>query len=457
MNEHIFRAYDIRGKVDPDLPIALVRDLGRAIGSLVQRRGQVPVVAVGRDARLSGPDLRDALVGGLMEVGCSVVDVGIVPTPLLYFAVHTLDVGGGVAITGSHNPGDENGFKLMIGTATAHGPDIQLLKTMVQSGDYEGAAEQAPTVRQHDIRGPYCAHILDDVHLGPHRPQIVVDAGNGPTGPIAPALLRQLGCTVHELFCDMDGTFPNHHPDPTVAENLVDLQAEIARTGADLGVAYDGDGDRIGVVDAEGQIIWGDRLLVLLSRALLLEQPGATIVGEVKCSQTLFDDITRHGGRAIMGKVGHSLIKERMRSEGALLAGEMSGHIFYQHRWFGFDDAIYTTCRLLEILSLRGRTIDQLLADLPPTHATPELRVACPDAIKFDVVERVTAHFRAQHEVIDIDGARVAFAGGWGLVRASNTGPILVLRCEADSAQTCEHIRLELEAAIAQAKLELRS
>ena len=456
MNEHIFRAYDIRGKVDPDLPLDLARDLGRAIGSLTIRRGELPCLAVGRDARQSGPSLRDAMVAGLGEVGCAVIDVGIVPTPLLYFAVHTLKVGGGIAITGSHNPGDENGFKIMIGKATTHGPDIQILKKMILDADFEPAPASQPSVQQYDIRTPYEERILADVQLGPHRPMIVVDAGNGPTGPIAPDLLRRLGCTVHELYCDLDGTFPNHHPDPTVAENLVDLQAEVARTSADLGVAYDGDGDRIGVIDSDGQIIWGDRLLVLLARALLREQPGATIVGEVKCSQTLFADITARGGRPIMSRVGHSLIKDRMRAEGALLAGEMSGHIFYKHRWFGFDDAIYTTCRLLEILSLRGRSIGELLADLPPTHTTPELRLPCPDNIKFEVVQRVTAHFRSDHDVIDIDGARVGFDGGWGLVRASNTGPILVLRCEADSAERLAAIQDSLEAAIARARRELQ-
>ncbi len=455
MNEHIFRAYDIRGRVDPDLTPELARNLGRAIGTLTVRRGHLPVLAVGRDARLSGPSLSQALIAGMGDVGCAAIDVGIAPTPLVYFAVHTLEVGGGVAITGSHNPPNENGFKIMIGGATAHGEDIQELKRLIESGDYAPEPAVRPAVTGHDIHCPYRERILADIKMGPNLLTVVLDAGNGPTGPLAPDLVRALGCTVHELFCDMDGTFPNHHPDPTVADNLVDLQAEVARTGADLGIAYDGDGDRLGVVDGQGQIIWGDRLMVILSRALLAEVPGATIVGEVKCSQTLFDDITAHGGQAIMGQVGHSLIKARMRSEGAQLAGEMSGHIFYKHRWLGFDDATYTTCRLLEILSQSGRTLADLLADLPQSHTTPELRVECPDAIKFDVVERVTAHFRADHDVIDIDGARVLFDGGWGLVRASNTGPILVLRCEADSADRCQAIRANLEGAIAQARREL--
>ena len=445
LNEHIFRAYDVRGNAERDLSPALATSIGRAIGTLVRRAGHSPRVAIGRDARLSGPGLCTALAQGLGEVGCIAVDIGIVATPLLYFAVHTSEVGGGVMVTGSHNPPQDNGFKMMIGDETVHGETIQRLKTMILEEDFDlVAAHDRGKPEEHDIRTPYEAYIRHDVEMGPRPLHVVIDAGNGPTGPIVPGLLRSLGCRVEELYCELDGLFPNHHPDPTVAENLVDLQREVLARGADLGIAYDGDGDRIGVVDEHARIIWGDRLLVLLSSALLAVEPGATIVAEVKCSQHLFDDIEAHGGRAIMSRVGHSLIKSRMRQEQALLAGEMSGHVFYKHRYFGFDDAIYTTCRLLEILSQDDRPLSEHLVDLPQSHATPELRLDCPDAIKFSVVERVTADYRQSHEVIDIDGVRVLFENGWGLVRASNTGPILVLRCEADDAATCEDIHRQL-------------
>lgn len=450
MNPHIFRAYDVRGVADRDLTDDLARHLGQAIGSLVVRRGLHPVLAVGRDARLSSPRLRDALVQGITSTGVSVIDVGVCATPMLYFAAFTLAVGGGVMVTGSHNPAEDNGFKITLDQCSLHGEDIQGLRRAIEQAGSDGAgfAHGSGEVSFQDIHTPYVDWILGNITMGDRPLRVVVDAGNGPTGPVAPGLLRRLGCEVHELFCELDGRFPNHHPDPTVAENLVDLQAEVARVGADVGIAYDGDGDRIGVVDANGGILWGDRLMVLLSRAVLAAEPGAAIVAEVKCSQTLFDDITARGGRAIMSRVGHSLIKERMKQEGALLAGEMSGHIFYKHRYFGYDDAMYTTCRLLEILSGQPEPLADLLADVPATFSTPELRLHCPDEKKFRVVEAVTRHFQRSHEVIDIDGARVLFADGWGLVRASNTGPILVLRCESTSREGLERIRRDITSAI---------
>jgi phosphomannomutase/phosphoglucomutase len=450
MNPHIFRAYDVRGVADRDLTDPLATDLGRAIGSLVRQRNLRPVLAVGRDARLSSDRLRDALVAGLTATGVSVIDIGVCATPMLYFAAFTLDVGGGVMVTGSHNPAEDNGFKITLDKSSVHGEEIQGLRRTIEEGTALARefGDGAGTVVPHDIHTPYADWIVQNITMGSRKLRVVVDAGNGPTGPVAPDLLRRLGCEVHELFCDMDGRFPNHHPDPTVAENLRDLQAEVARVGADVGIAYDGDGDRIGVVDEHGGILWGDRLMVLLSRAILQVEPGAAIVAEVKCSQTLFDDIAAHGGRPIMARVGHSLIKDRMKQEGALLAGEMSGHIFYKHRYFGYDDAMYTTCRLLEILSQQDRPLSTLLADVPATCSTPELRVHCPDAAKFAVVDAVTRQFQATHEVIDIDGARVIFADGWGLVRASNTGPILVLRCEASTPEGLERIRRDLTHAI---------
>ena len=452
MNPHIFRAYDIRGVADRDLDDALARDLGKAFGTSVIRGGGTPNIAVGWDARLSSERIRDALLAGLQAAGCDTVAVGMVPTPLLYFATHQLDVGGGIMVTGSHNPAPDNGFKLVLGSSSLHGEQVQALRHLIEAQDFEigqGVGVSLP------MQPRYETWIKENVTLGPRKLRVVIDAGNGPTGPIAPDLLTALGCEVIPLFCEPDGRFPNHHPDPTVAENLVDLQREVRATGADLGIAYDGDGDRLGVVDENAEIIWGDRLMIILSRALLAEEPGATVVAEVKCSQTLFDDIEARGGYAIMSRVGHSLIKARMKDEGALLAGEMSGHIFYKHRFFGFDDAIYATCRLLEILSHTEAPLSALLADVPAVCATPELRLPCPDAVKFAVVDHVCAHFSADHDVNAIDGARIRFGDGWGLVRASNTGPVLVLRCEAQSEAALADIRGELERAIARAEREV--
>jgi phosphomannomutase/phosphoglucomutase len=449
LNANIFRALDIRGLVERDLPLPVVRSLGRSIGTFVRRKGQKPVIAVGRDARLSSPSLRDALVEGLVASGVSVVDIGLCATPMLYYAAHTLDICGGVMVTGSHNPPGDNGFKITLDRQSLHGDDIQQLRRTIASSDYETGEG---TVSFHEIHRPYADFIIENIRRGPRALKVVVDAGNGPTGPVAPGLLRRLGVDVVELYCDLDGNFPHHHADPTVPENLVDLQAAVTAHGADLGIAYDGDGDRIGVVDADGRILWGDQLMVILARALLQEVPGAAIVAEVKCSQTLFDDIARHGGRPVMSQVGHSLIKGRMKLEHAELAGEMSGHIFYKHRYFGFDDAMYTTCRLIEILQHTEEPVSALLAGLPPTFATPELRLDCPDDLKFGVVAAVTAAFRATHEVIDIDGVRVRFPDGWGLVRASNTGPVLVMRCEAETPEGRDRIQAELTRAVANAK-----
>ncbi len=447
MNVNIFRAYDIRGVADRDLTDELAEHIGLAIATAVHQRGLAPVLAVGRDARLSSPRLREALVRGLIAAGIDVVDVGICATPMLYFAAFTLGVSGGVMVTGSHNPPEDNGFKITIDKASLHGSDVQDLRKAIERRAYrygDGPGE----LRYHDIHTPYIDWIAHNIHLGSRKLKVVVDAGNGPTGPVAPMLLRRLGCEVFELFTDMDGTFPNHHPDPTVEANLVDLRREVLARGADLGVAYDGDGDRIGVINELGQVLWGDRLMIVLSRALLAEVPGAAIVGEVKCSQTLFDDIEARGGRPILSRVGHSLIKAVMKQEAAALAGEMSGHIFYKHRYFGYDDAIYTTCRLLEILSGQLLPLSQMLHDVPETFATPEIRLYCADDAKFHAVELVAARYRDSHPVIDIDGVRVQFSDGWGLVRASNTGPVLVMRCEAQSEAGCERIRAELVAAV---------
>ncbi|MCC6620334.1 MAG: phosphomannomutase/phosphoglucomutase [Deltaproteobacteria bacterium] len=448
MNPQIFRAYDIRGVADRDLTDDVVSRIARAYGTVVRRAvpERAPRVAVGRDCRLSSERIFAAFSAGLAATGVDVLDVGVGASPELYWSVFHLDADGGVQITGSHNPAEHNGMKMMLGKTTLHGAAIAELRALVEAGSF---AEGTGVTSRHDLRAAYVADIVGRVALGPRRPRVVLDGGNGAGGPAGEALVRALGLEATFLHTAMDGTFPNHHPDPTVEENLEEVIAAVRATGADLGIAYDGDADRIGVVDDQGHVLWGDRLLILLARAVLAAHPGAAIVGEVKCSQTLFDDVARHGGRAIMSAVGHSIIKDRMKVEGALLAGEMSGHIFYKDRWYGFDDAIYVTARLLEILSHADRPLSALLADVPTTHVTPEIRLDCPDETKFSVVAQAVDHYRASHPVVDIDGARIDFGDGWGLVRASNTQPVIVLRAEADSAEALARIRSELEGFVA--------
>jgi phosphomannomutase / phosphoglucomutase len=437
LNPHIFREYDIRGVAGKDLTDETVYDLARALGTFYLAKG-IRAVSLGRDARESSPRFGELLAKGLNETGCDVIDVGMVPTPALYYTLFTCGVGGGVMVTGSHNPADNNGFKICLGKSTIFGDQISEIKELAFSRKFAsgtGALEQRP------ILPAYAQHIIDNVKLGSRRLKVVVDGGNGMGGWIGAPLYRKLGCDVVELFCEPDSRFPNHHPDPTVVENVQAAIAAVAKTRADLAIAFDGDGDRIGVIDEQGRIIWGDQLMVLFSRSILKEKPGAAFIAEVKCSRTLFDDIKRNGGNPIMWKVGHSLIKAKMKESGAVLAGEMSGHMFFADRYFGFDDAIYAGARLLEILSQCDGPLSSLLADLPPTVFTPEIRVDCPDDRKFRVVAAVKSHFQQIGEVIDVDGARIIFEHGWGLVRASNTQPILVLRFEADDAANLQKIR----------------
>jgi phosphomannomutase/phosphoglucomutase len=381
-----------------------------------------------------------------LATGVEVEDVGVVPTPLLYFAVFHRDLDGGIQITGSHNPSGDNGFKMMMGKNSLHGDGVQEIRRRIESGVPDASGGE---IVDRPIEDAYVDYVADNLSLGARPLRIVIDGGNGAGGPAALRVMERLGVEVDPIYTDMDGTFPNHHPDPTVAENLQDLIERVRSSGADVGVAYDGDADRIGVVDEAGTIIWGDRLMILLSREVLREVPGAAIVSEVKCSRTLFEDIAAQGGRPIMSQVGHSIIKERMKEEDALLGGEMSGHIFFRHRWFGFDDAVYATGRLLEILSQTDRSMSELLEDVPVTHVTPEIRLDCPDSVKFGVVERAVAHYKSLYDVIDIDGARVNFPTGWGLIRASNTQPVIVLRAEAESAEALATIRAELEGFVA--------
>jgi len=380
-----------------------------------------------------------------------VVDLGVVPTPLTYFAAQTLDVHGLCMITGSHNPPEYNGMKIGVGKTTLYGEAIQEILRMVQRGEF---ATGQGKVTPHDIVTPYQDYVAANLKLGARRLKVVVDAGNG-TGGVAVPIFQRLGLDVVPLFLEPDGRFPNHHPDPTVEKNLEHLKRKVLETGADVGIAYDGDSDRVGAVDEKGQVLWGDQLMILFSRAILKERPGAAIVGEVKCSFTLYDDIRKHGGRPIMWKAGHSLIKAKMKEEHAELAGEMSGHIFFGHRWLGFDDGIYSSGRLLELLSHAAGPMSTLLADVPRTFSTPELRVDCPEDKKFELVRRAQAFFSSRYQAVTVDGVRVEFPDGWGLVRASNTQPILVLRFEATTEGRLAEIRKLVEDEVARLLAEL--
>ncbi|MFZ0244549.1 phosphomannomutase/phosphoglucomutase [Candidatus Binatus sp.] len=438
MNSQVFREYDIRGIVANDFDDDFVVDLGRGYATLLHRAGK-KTITLGRDCRLSSDRLRDRLVEGLLSGCINVVDVGVVPTPLLYFSVLSWKMDGGAMITGSHNAAEYNGFKLGVGSTTIYGAEIQRLREVIERHDFvttgaKGSLSERPVIPD------YNDFILSQFKLTPGL-KVVVDGGNGCGGVVAAPLMKRLGLETIELYTEMDGRFPNHHPDPTVEDNMRDLIAAVKKHRAAIGIAYDGDADRVGAVDENGKIVWGDELMVAFSRAVLRERPGATIIGDVKCSKRMYDDIARHGGRPIMWKTGHSLIKSKLKEEHAALAGEMSGHMFFADRYFGFDDAIYASFRILEILSREGRGLGAILADLPPSHFTPEIRVECPDDRKFEVVRQAADFFRKHYEVIDIDGVRVNFADGWGLVRASNTQPALVTRFEATSEKRLAEIR----------------
>ena len=440
INPQIYREYDIRGVVDKDLTLKVVRRLGQGFGTHMVNAGRKELI-VGRDGRLSSKPFSEALIEGILSTGCNVVDIGLCPTPVYYFSLFHFDKNGGVMVTGSHNPPEFNGFKVSVGKSTIFGEEIQALGRLVEKGEFaigKGSLSQAEIIQS------YQDYIKNNIEIRKRR-RVVIDAGNGTAGPVAGPLLRDLGCEVDGLYCEIDGRFPHHFPDPTIPENLMDLIERVKKTGAHVGIGYDGDADRIGVVDDAGNIIWGDQLMILFAREILKEKKGATFVGEVKCSQNLFTDIERHGGKAIMWRTGHSLIKEKMKEEKAVLGGEMSGHIFFADRYLGFDDAIYASCRLIEILSRTEKRLSQLLEDLPKTFITPEIRVACADEIKFSVVEKVKEDLRRDYAIIDVDGVRVKFEDGWGLVRASNTQPVLVLRFEALSEKRLQEIRRLVE------------
>jgi phosphomannomutase/phosphoglucomutase len=437
LSADIFRAYDIRGIVDETLTEAGVELIGQAIGSEALARG-VSALCVGCDGRHSSPGLAAAVARGLMASGCDVIHVGAVPTPVLYFATHQLDTGSGVMVTGSHNPSNYNGLKIMLGGETLSGDAIKDLHQRILHGNLvKGAGSQS----SEDVRRAYLDAIVGDIAVAAPL-KVVVDAGNGIAGELGPMLIDELGCDVIPLYCDVDGDFPNHHPDPGKPENLRDLIAKVEQEGADLGIAFDGDGDRIGVVTNRGRIIWPDRLLMLFARDVVSRNPGADVLYDVKCSRRLAGVISQAGGRPVMWKTGHSLMKAKMRETGALLAGEMSGHIFFAERWYGFDDGLYAAARLLEILGIEDRHSDEVFDDFLEDVSTPELNVEVTEASKFGIIERLSARGKfGGGSISTLDGVRVEYGDGWGLCRASNTTPALVLRFEAESEEALARIK----------------
>ena len=463
LNPDIFREYDIRGIAERDLTSPVIEALGRAFADHIRPKG-ITTVTVGYDARVSSPRLCDDIVRGLTAGGMHATVIGLCPTPVLYFSLYQLHPGAGVMITGSHNPAEFNGFKLCVGKETIYGEEIQKIgKIMIEGsggrGPGSGELTTGGSIAQKTILPDYISHLqkLFSSLSGP-RLKVVLDSGNGTAGLAAPEIIRSMGCEVIELYSEPDGRFPNHHPDPTIPKNLNALIETVCKHNADAGIAFDGDSDRIGVVDDKGNILWGDQLMVIFSRDILLELPGATFVSEVKCSQTMYDDIRKHGGNAVMWKTGHSLIKAKMKELHAAMAGEMSGHLFFADRYFGYDDAIYAACRMVEILKKlktgqgSSASLSMLLADLPRTYNTPEIRFDCPDAIKFKVVDKAKEIFtqgtglvQKPREVITVDGVRAIFEKGWGLIRASNTQPVLVMRFEAVNSDSLDEIKSMME------------
>ena len=435
--DSIFRAYDIRGVVPETLTAETAYWIGRAIGAESLAQGE-PHVSVGRDGRLSGPELVERLIQGVADSGCHVSDVGLVPTPALYYAASVLAGKSGVMLTGSHNPSNYNGFKIVIAGDTLANEQIQALHTRLKSNDLTWGEGSITRV---DILPRYFDEITRDIKLA-RRLKVVVDCGNGAAGVIAPQLIEALNCEVIPLFCDVDGNFPNHHPDPGKPENLVDLIAKVKETNADLGLAFDGDGDRVGVVTNTGTMVFPDRLLMLFAQDVLERNPAAEIIFDVKCSRRLAPWIEECGGRPLMWKTGHSLIKKKMKETSALLAGEMSGHIFFKERWFGFDDGIYSAARLLEILSKEKSSAEELFATFPNDISTPEINIDVTDESKFSIIEALhDAQWGETAELTSIDGVRVDYPHGWGLVRASNTTPVLVLRFEAETEAELQRIK----------------
>jgi len=436
VNPDIFRQYDIRGVAQRDLTPETVELLGKAFGTYIQAHGTRRVI-VGRDNRVSSERLRDDLIRGLVSAGCDVIDIGEVVTPIVYYARIHFGIDGAIMITGSHNPPDENGFKISLGSGTIHGEEIQRLRQLMEKGEF---ATGKGSVEERDAVTTYMSMLRDKIELGSRPLKVAVDCGNGTAGFFAEKILRRWGVECYPLYCEPDAGFPNHQPDPVKTVNLVDLQRLVLEKGADLGVAYDGDADRLGVVDEKGNIIWGDMLMCLYWREILARRPGTPCIIEVKCSQALEDEVKRLGGNPFFYKTGHSLIKAKMKEVGAVFTGEMSGHMFFADEYYGYDDAFYATGRLLRILSQQEESLSELLSSVPRYYSTAETRVPCTDQDKFRIVDEMVKHFQAEYDVIDVDGARVLFGDGWGLVRASNTQPVLVARCEAKNQEELERI-----------------
>ncbi len=450
MDPGIFREYDIRGVTGRDILDEDVVNIGKAYGSLLKNQNR-DNISVGRDCRLTSQKFAQLFIDGIISTGCNVIDIGTCPTPVLYFSIQHLNLGGGAMITASHNPPEYNGFKLLSGTDSIHSQGLQDIRIIIENQEF---VQGKGKVSKKDVITPYKEYIVNNINIK-HPIKIGIDSGNGTGGITALPVLKDLGCEVYDIYCDMDGRFPNHEADPTQKKNMLDLIELVKEKNLDLGVGYDGDADRIGVVDKNGELIYGDQLMVVYAREILQRDPGATFISEVKCSMVLYDDIKKHGGNAIMWKTGHSLIKKKMKEENAALAGEMSGHMFFKDRYLGFDDALYATCRLLEIMADTGLGVDELIQDLPKTFTTPELRVECSDAIKFKAVDKIVAHFKAKQDIIDIDGLRALYDDGWGLVRASNTQPALVLRFEALSEKRLHEIQNEIESVLKEIIKEL--
>ncbi|MEA3408882.1 MAG: phosphomannomutase/phosphoglucomutase [Candidatus Eisenbacteria bacterium] len=436
MQSYIFREYDIRGVVDRDLTDDVVRNIGRGFGTYLLRHGGKSM-SLGGDVRHSTERFRALIIEGALSVGLDVVDIGTVPTPVLYYSLYVLPVDGSIMITGSHNPPDMNGFKLNLGKDSVYGEEIQKIREIIESGDFEAGEG---TCSSADIMEQYRDAVLERVKLD--RPlKVVADCGNGCASLVAAELLADIGCEVISLFCEPDGDFPNHHPDPTVLENITDLIAAVKEHGADIGIGYDGDADRVGIVDENGDVVFADKMLALLAREVLAKGP-AEIIFDVKCSQALVEDIEAHGGTPVMWRTGHSHLKKKLSDSGAPLGGEMSGHMVLASGYYNIDDAIYASCRILQMLSRSTESLSEMVATLPSYYSTPEIRgEISDDATKFKMVEQAVDYFKANYDVIDVDGVRVLFGDGWGLVRASNTQPVIVMRFEARSEERLAEIQ----------------
>lgn len=445
LNPNIFREYDIRGLVDKDLDEEVFETLGKAYVAYMRGKKKFNTVVVGRDGRLSGRAYAHAIIDGITACGVNVIDIGQVPTPVTYYAMNTLKTDGGLMLTASHNPKEYNGLKVGVGKTTIFGPQIQDFRKVAEAGKFP-FSKKTTTITRMDMVPAYSRRILRDVKLK-RKLKVVVDAGNGVGGVVAVPLFEQMGCEVIPLYCEVDGNFPNHHPDPTKQANLTELIRLVKKHKADVGIAFDGDVDRLGGCDDQGNMLWGDQLLALFARSILKDKPGATILGEVKCSRGLYEDVAKHGGNPVMWRTGHSHIKAAMKNLHAEIAGEMSGHIFFKHRWYGFDDAIYSAARLLEIIASGTKPLSALLSTIPKRPVTPEIEFLSTDERKFEVIKKMVTYFQKDMglEVVTIDGARIEFPDGWGLIRASNTSPKLVMRVEADTAKRVREIQTMIE------------